>query len=70
VKSHVRLARLVTVLWGTEDTWIPLETGERLAVGIRGANLTRVEDAGHLIQLDAPVALATALRSWLLRVSG
>jgi pimeloyl-ACP methyl ester carboxylesterase len=55
----------VTVLWGTEDTWIPVATGERLAAGIRGANLTRVDGAGHLIQLDAPVALATALRSWL-----
>jgi pimeloyl-ACP methyl ester carboxylesterase len=60
----------VTVLWGTEDTWIPVATGERLAAGIRGAALTRVDGAGHLIHLDAPVALATALRSWLTRVVG
>ena len=58
----------MTVLWGTEDTWIPVMTGERLAAGIPGATLTRVDGAGHLIQLDAPVALATALRSWLARV--
>jgi pimeloyl-ACP methyl ester carboxylesterase len=58
-----------TVLWGTEDTWIPVATGERLAAGIPGATLTRVDGVGHLIQLDAPVALATALRSWLTRVS-
>lgn len=59
----------VRVLWGAEDTWIPQATGERLAAGIPGATFTPVRDAGHLIQLDAPVALATELRSWLTRVS-
>jgi pimeloyl-ACP methyl ester carboxylesterase len=59
----------VKVLWGTEDTWIPLATGERLAAGIRGASLTPVGQAGHLIHLDAPVALATELRSWLTRIA-
>lgn len=59
----------MSVLWGTEDAWIPVATGERLAAGIRGATFTLVDDAGHLIQLDAPVALATALRSWLTGVS-
>ncbi|MEU4768230.1 alpha/beta hydrolase [Actinosynnema sp. NPDC023794] len=59
----------VTVLWGVEDTWIPLATGERLAAAIPGAALTRVAGAGHLIQLDAPVAVASELRSWLTRVS-
>jgi pimeloyl-ACP methyl ester carboxylesterase len=55
----------VRVLWGAEDTWIPPSIGERLAAGIRGATFTPVAGAGHLIQLDAPVALATELRSWL-----
>ena len=55
----------VRVLWGTEDAWIPLETGRRLAGLIPGAVLTEVPDAGHLMQYDAPVALATALSDWL-----
>jgi pimeloyl-ACP methyl ester carboxylesterase len=59
----------VTVVWGTDDVWIPIETGARLAAAIPGATLTRVDGAGHLIQLDAPVALAAELRSWLARVS-
>ncbi|HWM00708.1 MAG TPA: alpha/beta hydrolase [Actinophytocola sp.] len=70
VENEALLGRMtipVAVLWGTEDTWIPIATGERLASGIPGAALTRVEQAGHLIQLDAPVTLATALRSWLTR---
>jgi pimeloyl-ACP methyl ester carboxylesterase len=59
----------VRVLWGAEDTWIPPAIGERLAAGIRGAEFLPVRNAGHLIQLDAPVALATELRSWLTRVA-
>jgi pimeloyl-ACP methyl ester carboxylesterase len=55
----------VRILWGAEDTWIPLETGRRLAALIPGSTLAEVPDAGHLVQYDAPVALATALRSWL-----
>jgi pimeloyl-ACP methyl ester carboxylesterase len=55
----------VRVLWGAEDTWIPLETGRRFASLVPGAVLTEVPDAGHLVQYDAPVALATALGGWL-----
>ena len=55
----------VRVLWGVEDAWIPLETGRRFAGLVPGAVLTEVPDAGHLMQYDAPVALATALSDWL-----
>ena len=55
----------VRILWGAEDTWIPPEIGRRLAGLVPGASLTEVRDAGHLLQYDAPVALATALRAWL-----
>nr|WP_170126030.1 alpha/beta fold hydrolase [Nocardioides speluncae] len=68
VETEESLARLdlpVAVVWGVEDTWIPLATGERLAAAIPGARITRVPGAGHLVHLDAPAALATALRSWL-----
>ncbi|GIG64812.1 alpha/beta fold hydrolase [Phytomonospora endophytica] len=64
-----RVAVPVSILWGREDGWIPPATGERLAAGIPGAAFRLVDEAGHLIQLDAPVALATALRTWLDRVS-
>ena len=67
-ENEERLDRVdlpVRVLWGAEDTWIPPATGERLAAGIPGATFAPVAGAGHLLQLDAPVALATELRSWL-----
>ncbi|GAA1985708.1 alpha/beta hydrolase [Isoptericola halotolerans] len=56
------------VVWGEEDTWIPADRADRLAAALGGTSVTLVPDAGHLIQLDAPVALATELHRWLTRV--
>jgi pimeloyl-ACP methyl ester carboxylesterase len=53
------------VAWGREDRWIPPDRAERLAATIPGARLVLVPDAGHLIQLDQPAALATVLTGWL-----
>ena len=55
----------VLVVWGTDDTWIPVDRAHRLAELIPGARLELVEDAGHLIQIDQPVRLATTLNRWL-----
>ncbi|NED95730.1 alpha/beta hydrolase [Phytoactinopolyspora alkaliphila] len=55
----------VLVAWGTEDTWIPVDRAHRLAGLIPGARLELIDGAGHLIQLDAPVALAATLHRWL-----
>jgi len=54
----------VRVLWGSEDTWIPIATGRRLA-SLLSTDLTEIPGAGHLVQLDAPVALADAIRTGL-----
>lgn len=55
----------VLVLWGRNDTWIPVERADRLAGAIPGAQLQLVEDAGHLIHLDQPIQLANRLQRWL-----
>ena len=57
----------VQVVWGTEDTWIPVDRAHRLADAIPGARLDLVPDAGHLIQLDAPARLTAILQRWLAR---
>ncbi|GAA4430028.1 alpha/beta hydrolase [Georgenia halophila] len=62
------LAVPVQVVWGREDAWIPLDRAHRLVRAIPGAGLSVVDDAGHLIQLDAPVMLATELGRWLASV--
>lgn len=55
----------VMVIWGEEDTWIPVDRAHQLAGLIPGAELRLVPGAGHLIQLDRPAALATTLSTWL-----
>ncbi|GAA4727041.1 alpha/beta hydrolase [Isoptericola chiayiensis] len=62
------LAMPVHVVWGAEDAWIPVDRARRLTEAIPGSRLTVVPDAGHLVQLDAPVALATVLARWLASV--
>jgi pimeloyl-ACP methyl ester carboxylesterase len=59
------LALPVLVAWGVEDTWIPVDRAHALAEAIPGARLQLVQDAGHLIQVDAPERLATVLHGWL-----
>ena len=53
----------VRLLWGTEDAWIPIETGRRFAAMLPDCELTEVPGSGHLMQEDAPEAIvAAALR--------
>jgi pimeloyl-ACP methyl ester carboxylesterase len=44
----------VSILWGEEDEWIPVERGVELASLIPQARFTRVPGSGHLMQEDAP----------------
>jgi pimeloyl-ACP methyl ester carboxylesterase len=62
---YPRLDLPVLVVWGEQDTWIPVDRAHRLAELIPDAQLELIDGAGHLIQFDQPVALATALHRWL-----
>ena len=53
----------VTVLWGEEDAWIPIDKGEALAKLISTTPLIRIAGAGHLVQDDAPEAIVAAMLS-------
>jgi len=58
------------VLWGEQDTWIPADRASRLVAALPRAEARLLPGAGHLVQLDAPVALAVELHRWLSGVSG
>jgi pimeloyl-ACP methyl ester carboxylesterase len=55
----------VSILWGEEDQWIPVERGVELASLIPHARFTRVPGAGHLMQEDAPEAIVGELLAFL-----
>ncbi|WP_263489241.1 MULTISPECIES: alpha/beta fold hydrolase [Mesorhizobium] len=55
----------VTILWGENDDWIPIKDGRELARRIPGATFQTVAGAKHLVQEDAPEAIAaTVLQFW------
>ena len=51
----------VSVLWGTEDDWIPYAKGDALAGAISGYPCIPIEGAGHLVQEDRPEVIVAAV---------
>ena len=56
----------VLILWGREDTWIPLERGEALHGMIVGSIFRVIPDAGHLVIEEKPDQLIKEIRQFLL----
>jgi pimeloyl-ACP methyl ester carboxylesterase len=54
----------VRIAWGEHDAWLPLAHGNELARRTR-TELRIIPQAGHLVQEDAPAALALELASFL-----
>ena len=68
VENERRLGELripVRIVWGAEDSWIPVERAEAIRQLIPGAGLAVIPAAGHLVHLDAPAALMDEVRAWL-----
>ena len=63
-------ARPVLVAWGAEDRVMPLEEGRRLAAAFPQGRFTTVPDAGTLVPLDQPEALATLIDDHVRFVAG
>ena len=53
------------VLCGRQDSWSPLARHEQMARMIPGARLVAIEDSGHMVTLERPEAVTTALHGWL-----
>lgn len=55
------------VLWGEEDSWIPVERGRALSALVPGAVLETIADAGHLVIEEAPAELGRRILRFLSR---
>jgi pimeloyl-ACP methyl ester carboxylesterase len=55
----------VLVVWGRQDGWIPVAKAHELRAAIPGAELALLDDAGHLVQEDAPEPLLARLTAFL-----
>jgi pimeloyl-ACP methyl ester carboxylesterase len=68
-ERYAEISLPVKIIWGREDTVVPVDRAERLAQMIPDSELEIIDGAGHLIQYDAPAQLAVALHRWLRHVS-
>lgn len=55
----------VTILWGEDDPWIPLERGKDLHALIPQASFRTLPGVGHLPQLEAPKRVLDILQAFL-----
>jgi pimeloyl-ACP methyl ester carboxylesterase len=55
------------VICGREDQWSPVEAHVAMAEAIPGAELTIIEDCGHMAPVERPEAVADALRRLMRR---
>jgi pimeloyl-ACP methyl ester carboxylesterase len=59
----------VTILWGEQDSWIPVARGRTLASRISGADFQIVPEASHLVPEDAPEAIVATVLDFVARVA-
>jgi pimeloyl-ACP methyl ester carboxylesterase len=62
---YAQITSPTLILWGSEDTWIPLERGEALHDMIPGSTFHVIPDAGHLVIEEKPDQLIRKIRSFL-----
>lgn len=61
--KDIKVPTLVIV--GSDDTLTPPDVAQNLQVGISGAQLTVIPNAGHLSNLEQPAAFTQALRAFI-----
>jgi pimeloyl-ACP methyl ester carboxylesterase len=59
------IAAPVMIVWGADDTWVPLSVGERLRELLPGATWHVYPDVGHLPQEENPQQFNTDLLAFL-----
>lgn len=53
------------VLWGKQDSLLPIASGERYAAGIAGARFVSFDKCGHIPAVEQTAAFLTAVSSFL-----
>lgn len=64
-QALARVEAPTLVVWGRQDSWIPIADSERFAAAIAGARTEVVEDCGHMPQEERPRELLAILRRFL-----
>jgi 2-hydroxymuconate-semialdehyde hydrolase len=59
----------VLLLWGEEDPLVPLRVGEHLHETMPGSDLVRIENCGHLPQVEQPDIVGSQVQLYLNRMA-
>jgi pimeloyl-ACP methyl ester carboxylesterase len=69
VQPRFEMAARITVptliIWGRDDTLIPLPLGDKLNRSIEGSRLVILDDTGHLPQWEAPATTARLIEEFI-----
>ena len=63
--AYSEITAPLMILWGREDTWIPVERGKQLHELIPGSLFHELADAGHLVIEEQPGLLLEKIRPFL-----
>ena len=55
------------VMVGRQDSYSPLSVHQEIAAAIPGAELAVIENAGHMVMVEAPDAVTARLEDWMRR---
>ncbi|WP_244897370.1 alpha/beta fold hydrolase [Marinococcus halophilus] len=55
----------VLMLWGTQDPWQPVETGEMLEKDLPNSRLVRINQSAHWVPQEAPREFATEIKKFI-----
>ena len=62
---YSQISKPVMILWGNEDTWIPVERGRLLHEMIPGSSFYKIPGAGHLVIEEQPEMLVERILPFL-----
>lgn len=63
--SYKRISKPTLIVWGREDTWVPIERGRKLHRMIPNSTFRVVEDCGHLLIEEKPMAVAQEILDFI-----
>jgi pimeloyl-ACP methyl ester carboxylesterase len=61
--DQIRVPTLI--LCGREDAWSPPQAHEEMAACILSSRLVIVENSGHMVTMEQPERVTSAMRAWL-----
>jgi pimeloyl-ACP methyl ester carboxylesterase len=65
IVAHSGAAIPTLILWGSEDSWVPISASESLRDALPAATYVVLPGLGHVPFEEAPAAFTTAMQEWL-----